>query len=189
MAPVTVGPEVPFSSRRCPPTRPKPPPDEVPWNWGKPPAGLDQAPPLAGDAHQCLFQSSKLSTGHLSKHPRVPRLFAHRGVSRCCSLASAVPPAWQHLPFTHHRNGNHIFIYPKPCGFEASLASRVLTEPVLDVSAALLCSSTRALLFFTREMTVAKEKQSFLWFFSPLKKTFKKQSFCSFSLKPFRGTF
>lgn len=109
MAPDTLGPEAPFSSRRCLPARPKPPPDEVPQNWGKPPAGLDQAPLLAGDAHQCLFQSSKFSTRHLSKDPRISRLFACSRVSRCCSLASTGAPSLAAPPFTHHRSQTHTF--------------------------------------------------------------------------------
>lgn len=60
-------------------------PGEVPWNWGQTPTRLDQALLLAGGAHQCLFQSTRFRTRHLTKHPRGSRLFA------CPSISTSFP--------------------------------------------------------------------------------------------------
>lgn len=142
MAPGMLGPKESFTSRHCLSARSKPLPDEVTWNGGKTPAGPDQALLLAGDAHQCPFQSSKFSMRHLSKHLHVSRLFAHPRVSRCRSLASAGAPSLEAPPFTHHRSGTRIFTQTHRLwsGFEASLVSWVLTVLVLDASAAPICS-------------------------------------------------
>lgn len=75
--------------------RPKSTVDEVPWNWEKPPAGLDQTPLVAGAAHQCIFQSSKFSRRHLSKHPHIPSLFSYPRVPDVIPVPLWMPPAWQ----------------------------------------------------------------------------------------------
>lgn len=114
-----VGPEEPFSGRRCQLAGPKSTVYEVSWNWQKSPAGLDQTPLLVGVAHQCLFQSSKFSRRHLSKHPHIPTLFSYPRVPDVIPVPLWMPPAWQ-LPPLHPTEGGPTSL-PKSMCFKAVL--------------------------------------------------------------------